>query len=301
MSANSSELLKAARGKVGRLELLQMATIRRTLQPGLVDDVLRLCQRTLGQSWITLATKNLHHCHYLDRLEPLAPSTSFIMVANHRSFFDLYILTAALLRWKMRHRIVFPVRSTFFYDTPQGFLVNGAMSFFAMYPPLFREKKRRTLNLLGIEELAGLLRNGETLVGIHPEGTRNLGDDPYTLLPAHSGVGRLICAANVPVVPVFTNGLRRQGLSKQIRGNFDGTGTRIHSVFGHPIDYSELLSNEPPSPRLYAKLAKDCLEHVRRLGEEERAIRAREESGYSPPYVQEQRPPRKRSLRAAAR
>jgi 1-acyl-sn-glycerol-3-phosphate acyltransferase len=268
------DLLRAARGKVSRLEHLQMRAIRRTLQPGGLDIALRWCQRTIGQTWITLATYNLHRIHHLERLEPLAPRRSFILVCNHRSFFDLYVLTAALLRWKLRHRIVFPVRSNFFYDTPAGFFVNGVMSFFAMYPPLFRDKRLATLNALGLEELAGLLRAGGTLVGIHPEGRRNPGDDPYDLLPAKSGVGRLILAARgVPVVPVFTNGLLPNNLPRQVLSNFDGTGIKIHSVFGNPIDFGELL-NEPMSPRLCARVSQRCLQEVRKLGEEEKALRA---------------------------
>ena len=275
-AAPESELLRAARGKVSRLEHFQMRAIRRTLQPGRIDDTLRWCQRTIGQTWITVATSKLHRIHHMDRLEPLVPDKSFILVSNHRSFFDLYVLTAALLRWKLRHRIVFPVRSNFFYDTPAGFLVNGVMSFFAMYPPLFRDKRLTTLNALGLEELAGLLRSGETLVGIHPEGRRNPGDDPYELLPAKSGVGRLIHAAQgVPVIPVFTNGLLPNNLPRQVLSNFDGTGISIHSVFGKPIDFSDLLS-DAASPRLFTRLSERCLEEVRKLGQEERALRAAE-------------------------
>jgi 1-acyl-sn-glycerol-3-phosphate acyltransferase len=271
-----SALLNAARGKVSRLEYLQMRAIRRTLEPGLLDSSLRLLQRTVGVFWITHATRNLHRVHYIERLSPLLPSSSFILVANHRSFFDLYVLTATLLQWGMRQRIVFPVRSNFFYDTPAGFAVNGVMSFFAMYPPLFRDKRRTMLNALGLSELAELLRAGQTLVGIHPEGRRNSGDDPYQLLPAKSGVGRLIYAARgVPVVPVFTNGLLSNNLPRQIISNFDGTGTPIHSVFGSPIDFGGLL-DEPASPRVFGRIAQTCLDEVRRLGQEERRLRALE-------------------------
>jgi 1-acyl-sn-glycerol-3-phosphate acyltransferase len=268
-----SQLLQSARSKVSRLEYWQMRVIRRTLTPGFMDDALRWCQRTIGQFWITLATGNLHRIHHIERLRPLAPSHSFILVANHRSFFDLYILTAALLRWGMRQRIVFPVRSNFFYDTTAGFFVNGVMSFFAMYPPLFRDKRRAMLNALGLDELAALLRAGETLVGIHPEGRRNPGSDPYELLPAQSGVGRLIYAARgVPVIPVFTNGLLPNDLPRQIMSNFDGTGIPVHSVFGSPIDFGGMLA-EPASPRLFARLAEHCLSEVQKLGVEEKALR----------------------------
>jgi 1-acyl-sn-glycerol-3-phosphate acyltransferase len=278
-----SALLGAAKGKVSRLEYLQMRAIRRTLQPGKVDQTLRFLQRTVGVFWITQATRKLHHVHHIERLRPLFPNQSFILVSNHRSFFDLYVLTATLLRWGLRQRIVFPVRSNFFYDTPAGFLVNGVMSFFAMYPPLFRDKRRTPLNVLGLGELAQLLRDGQTLVGIHPEGRRNPGTDPYDLLPAQSGVGRLIYAARgVPVVPVFTNGLLPNDLPRQILSNFDGTGIPIHSVFGSPIDFGGRLS-EPPSGRLFAKLAETCLDEVRKLGEEEKVLRAQALESPAPP------------------
>jgi 1-acyl-sn-glycerol-3-phosphate acyltransferase len=278
-----SALLGAAKGKVSRLEYLQMRAIRRTLQPGAMDQTFRFLQRTIGVFWITQATRNLHYVHQIERLRPLYPNRSFILVSNHRSFFDMYVLTATLLRWGLRQRIVFPVRSNFFYDTPAGFVVNGAMSFFAMYPPLFRDKRRATLNALGLDELAQLLRLGETLVGIHPEGRRNPGTDPYDLLPAQSGVGRLIYAARgVPVVPVFTNGLLPNDLPRQILSNFDGTGIPIHSVFGSPIDFGGRLS-EPASPRLFAKLAETCLDEVRKLGEEEKLLRAAALASPAPP------------------
>jgi 1-acyl-sn-glycerol-3-phosphate acyltransferase len=277
-SLSAAEALqRAARGKVSRMEQFQLRAIRRTLEPGVIDNTLRWCQRTIGQQWITIATSKLHRIHHLERLEFLAPHRSFILVCNHRSFFDLYVLTAALLRWKLRHRIVFPVRSNFFYDTATGFFVNGVMSFFAMYPPLFRDKRLAQLNALGLEELAELLLQGETLVGIHPEGRRNPGEDPYELLPAKSGVGRLIHAARgVPVVPVFTNGLLPDNLPRQVLSNFDGSGIPIHSVFGSPIDFSDLLA-EPPSPRLFTRLSERCLDEVRKLGQEERALRAAEQ------------------------
>ena len=273
-----SQLLSSAQAKVTRLEYFQMRAIRRTLEPGWVDDALRFLQRSVGVLWITVATRKLHRIHHIERLRPLRPNHSFILVANHRSFFDLYILTAALLSWGMRQRIVFPVRSNFFYDTAAGFVVNGVMSFFAMYPPLFRDKRRATLNALGLDELAELLRAGETLVGIHPEGRRNPGQSPYDLLPAQSGVGRLIHAARgVPVIPVFTNGLLPNNLPQQIKSNFDGTGVPIHSVFGSPIDFGDLLS-EPASPRLFAKLAELCLAEVKKLGQEEKALREAEQA-----------------------
>mgnify|MGYP001480307136 CR=1 FL=1 len=37
-----------------------------------------------------------------------------------------------------------------------------------------------------------------TVVGLHPEGTRGKGPDPYTFLPAQPGVGKLALVAEIP-------------------------------------------------------------------------------------------------------
>jgi 1-acyl-sn-glycerol-3-phosphate acyltransferase len=167
---------------------------------------------------------------------------------------------------------VFPVRSTFFYTTPLGLFVNGVMSFFAMYPPIFRDRRQLALNATSLDELAWLLRRGGMVAGLHPEGTRKKDDDPYTFLPAQRGVGRVIHQARVPVIPVFINGLIND-LPRQILSNFDGTGRRIVVVFGEPIDFSDLYA-KPSSQRVHQAIANRTLEVIGKLGEEERAHRA---------------------------
>src|SRR4029079_16659561 len=98
-------------------------------------------------------------------------------------------------------------RSKFFYDSPAGFFLNGAMSFFAMYPPVFRERHRWALSWASLDEVGRILRKGGAFMGICPEGKRNQSADPYELLPAQGGVGRIIQSARVPVIPAFVNRL----------------------------------------------------------------------------------------------
>jgi 1-acyl-sn-glycerol-3-phosphate acyltransferase len=164
------------------------------------------------------------------------------------------------------------VRSNFFYDHPLGPLVNGAMSFFAMYPPIFRDKRRAALNLASLDEVAGLLRRGGFFAGAHPEGRRKRDDDPYTFLPAQGGIGRVIYKARVPVVPVFVNGLGNN-LARQVRDGLIGSGPPIHIVFGAPIDFGSLL-RMPAGARTYKRISERCLESIGALGQEEKAIRA---------------------------
>jgi 1-acyl-sn-glycerol-3-phosphate acyltransferase len=253
-------------------EQRQIRFVRSTFEPGLLDRAVRLGQRYLGSNWIEQCTKNIRHVHGVERLPKFDPKKSYLVVSNHRSFFDLYVITGYLVNRNMPHRLLFPVRSKFFYDKPLGLFVNGVMSFFAMYPPVFREKHRAALNLASLDETVRLLKKGGMFVGLHPEGMRNQGEDPYELLPAQGGVGRVIHASKVEVLPVFVNGLSND-LPKQVGGNFTRKGTPIVVCFGAPVDFGDMLE-KPASPRLHRLISEHALEHIRKLGEEERAIRA---------------------------
>jgi 1-acyl-sn-glycerol-3-phosphate acyltransferase len=266
------DLVNSSKDQLSRVEWLQLAAISRSFQDGLFADAVQYLQLKFGTRWIRLATNHLHRVHHIDRLPHFKATDSFILASNHRSFFDLYVVTPALLKYGIRQRMVFPVRSNFFYDHPLGFFVNGVMSFFAMYPPFFRDRKRTNLNILGLDELIWLLKKGGYFVGFHPEGTRNEGD-PYELLPARAGVGKLARHTGVPVVPVFTNGLLPDNLKEQILSNFNGKGEAIHTVFGHPIDFGELMLEEP-SQGLYKKIANKIRDAIMDLGQEEKQIRA---------------------------
>ncbi|HEY8943281.1 MAG TPA: lysophospholipid acyltransferase family protein [Polyangiaceae bacterium] len=272
-SENRPDLLRAGPSRLTRVERWIIRFVRATFAPGLVDRWIRVLQRTIGSTWIHHCTKHLRHVYGLERLPPFDPEQSVILVANHRSFFDLYVVIAELVRRGLPLRIVFPVRSTFFYTRFLGLFVNGVMSFFAMYPPIFRERHQLALNVTSLGELSWLIRHRGVLAGMHPEGQRNKDGDPYTLLPAQRGVGKVIHETRVPVVPVFVNGLIND-LPRQIRSNFDRSGREIIVVFGKPVDFGGLL-DERGSPRVYQAIADRTLEAVGELGVEERAIRER--------------------------
>ncbi len=270
--AGDHDLLEMGDSSLTRLERAQIRLVRASLRPGPLDRGIRVLQRTVGQWWIRTATAKLRNVHGLERLPPWDRSGSLILVSNHRSFFDLYVTAAELVARGLPQRILFPVRSTFFYDNPLGPFVNGAMSFFAMYPPIFRERKRAALNLASLDEIAALLRRGGFFVGLHPEGTRKKDDDPYTFLPPQGGVGRVIHKARVPVIPVFVNGLGND-LVTQVQGGLTGKGRPIHMVFGPPVDFGSLL-RKPSGPRTYREVAARCLDAIGALGQEEKKLRA---------------------------
>jgi 1-acyl-sn-glycerol-3-phosphate acyltransferase len=238
------------------------------------------CQRTLGAGWIHLATYNIMRVYGLEHVEAAARSRPLLLVANHRSFFDMYAVSSVLFRQtKWRKELFFPVRGRFFYESPLGMLVNFLMGWWSMYPPFFAtgEKpmlEKRTFDKFSMRLLAGLCREGEGhVIGFHPEGTRNRDADPYTFLRPQPGVGKLIKDAAPQVIPVFIAGLGND-LTRQVLGNWrGGEPVRIH--FGPVIDLTEHLSKRD-SVRAYKEIADFVMSKIAELGEQDRSIRALE-------------------------
>lgn len=224
-------------------------------------------------SWfIRFITGRLWEVHGLEHTRVEAPR-GVIMVSNHRSFFDMY-LTCSMLHFEsgLTKRLFFPVRSGFFYDRLLGTLLNLAISGGSMWPPVFRDEARRDLNRLGLEQLAAVLGPG-ALVGIHPEGRRGTGPDPYELLPVKAGLGRLIavCHPDVMVLPYFTLGSGNRFV-QEVRRNFRPPGRRGEPVrmrFGAPLRAGALQALGDPMAMTEA-----VMDVVRALGEEDRRARA---------------------------
>ena len=213
----------------------------------------------------------------LDRLVDLDPDRGVVLVANHRSFFDMYAMMLCLfrLRAKWVERIYFPVRSNFFYDNPAGLVLNYVISGGAMYPPIFRDASRAALNQDAVDRTCRLLQEPGTLVGLHPEGTRGKGPDPYELLPAQPGVGQIVLHARPIVVPFFVYGLpndMRSMIFDTYRKNARQDNPVIVAV-GEELDYSEFATKKPRLA-LYKRCADKMNKVIKTLGEREREIRA---------------------------
>lgn len=54
------------------------------------------CQRTLGAGWIHLSTYNIMRVYGLEHLEAVSHERPVLLVANHRSFFDMYVVSTVL-------------------------------------------------------------------------------------------------------------------------------------------------------------------------------------------------------------
>src|SRR6266699_769990 len=230
------------------------------------------CQSFFGAGWIHISTCNLMLVYGLENLELVSRNRPILLVANHRSFFDMYVVSTTLFRrTKWRKQLFFPVRGRFFYQSITGMFVNLIMGWWSMYPPFFAAgdtPAKRDFDKYSIRRLAQLCREGPgNVIGFHPEGTRNLNNDPYSYLRAQPGVGKLIKDANPQVVPVFIAGLRNN-LSKQVLGNwFGGEKVRIH--FGPEIDLSEFMTKKD-HVRTYKEIAEFIMIKISKLGEEDR-------------------------------
>jgi 1-acyl-sn-glycerol-3-phosphate acyltransferase len=241
----------------------------------IVKRVAHAYLRTIGASWVHLCTRNVLHAWGQEQLQTLQPDRGVLIVCNHRTFFDMYVLSSVLLREAPWVRgMYFPVRSNYFYERVDGVVVNALMSALAMYPPILRDPAKRAMNRYSVELLVELARQPGRVLGVHPEGTRNRGDDPYSLLPAQPGVGEIVHAARPIVIPAFILGMNDE-LASQVKGNFKRTGPPITLLFGNPID-TESYAKDPPRLRTYKRIADDLVQKITELGQQEKQIRQRE-------------------------
>ena len=233
--------------------------------------------RGVSYVWVRAGIANRMLVEGLDDLMALRPDTGVMLVSNHRSFFDQYamLLACSMGPVPWANLLYFPVRSNLFYDQPLGIVVNAAVAAGAMYPPIFRQSERRALNDDALDRMVAIVRARGNVLGMHPEGTRGKGPDPYTFLPAQPGVGKLALIARPLVIPAFILGLGNNALD-DIRANFtrDARGSRaIVTVFGPPVDYADLCV-EKPRPTLYKKCADRFMAAVAKLALREKELRA---------------------------
>lgn len=227
--------------------------------------------------------------HGLEHLAPFGKKDGILLVANHRSFFDFFSISAILYwRTQLTKRIFFPVRQNFFYDNPAGPFVNAVMSGMRMFPPVMRDKDKRPFNNYVVARCIQELNREDigTVLGMHPEGTRNKGDDPYSFLPAQPGVGRIaLGATRAYVIPVFALGMGQSILGEMNKNAFSPEQHPVDMYFGAPIDFSDL---RPKASSLTGqkRAADRCLDAIKVLAERQRrdaAIRAGRDPDAEPP------------------
>jgi 1-acyl-sn-glycerol-3-phosphate acyltransferase len=260
-----------------RFERAALAMARFANERPLPKRLQRRFLQSVTRTWVRPAISRRVYVENMDWLHDLSPDRGVVFVANHRSFFDMYIVMLGLFEpmapWI--ERIFFPVRANFFYEQPLGVAVNFLIGGGCMYPPIFRDVAKSALNKDAVERVVRLLEQPGVVVGLHPEGTRGKGPDPYELLPAQPGVGQIVLQARPIVVPVFVNGLPND-VRRGIGDTFREDARREHPIIvvaGDELDYSEFTAHRPRAA-LYKRCADRMNDAIRELGERERQIRA---------------------------
>lgn len=235
------------------------------------------CQRHIGSLWIKISTYNLMNVFGIEVINKANFNRPLLLVANHRSFFDMYVVSSVMFR-QTRHpmTLFFPVRAKFFYDNLIGWFVNLVMGWWSMYPPFFREAKeakKREFDKFSLRRLTQICSTGYGhVIGFHPEGKRNLDESPYNFLPAQPGVGAVIMKAKPQVIPVFIAGLGND-LPKQILGNWTG-GEKVRIWFGEPVELSAFYE-KGDRLRTHKEIADFLMTKIGELGEKDKEFMAK--------------------------
>src|SRR6476469_952441 len=72
------------------------------MNSGAWKRLMTFCQRHIGSLWIYLATYNLMNVFGIENVQNTDASRPVLLVANHRSFFDLYTVSSVLFRRTQR-------------------------------------------------------------------------------------------------------------------------------------------------------------------------------------------------------
>jgi 1-acyl-sn-glycerol-3-phosphate acyltransferase len=279
--APHTELDRPLLPEAGELEVLDLSEklgfrLAHRMNLGAWKRLMTFCQRHIGSLWIYIATYKLMNVFGIENVENAEVDTPLILVANHRSFFDMYTVSSVIFRRTRRPvTLYFPVRAKFFYDNPLGWFVNFVMGWFSMYPPFFREARdarKREFDKYSMRRLVQLCSQGHGhMIGFHPEGKRNLEGGPYEFLPAQPGIGKVIYAARPQVIPVFIAGLGND-LPKQIFGNWTG-GENVRIWFGTRMDLSAFYE-KGDRLRTHKEIADHLMLEIAKLGEKDAEMSA---------------------------
>lgn len=228
------------------------------------------CQRAIGATWIALATGRLLRVQGIEHVRAAYPRGAILFVANHRSYFDLFIVSALLHReLQGKKRLYFPVVGQYYYQSWAGMALNQLFAFWSMFPPLFALPSHGVSDRYALDILVDLCARGPGhILGIHPEGGRNLDPDPYSFMRFQPGTGKIIHAARPIVIPTFIAGLTND-LAEQLRRNWTG-GEPIRVWFDQPMALDDFLAL-PGKGSTYKQITDTVMARVRALADRDRA------------------------------
>lgn len=115
--------------------------------------------------------------------------------------------------------------------------------------------------------MADELHTQGTLLGFHPEGTRNKSDDPHSLLPPKRGVGEVFqLYPEAIVLPVYIRGITNNLLREFWCNWFSAKKHPIDVYFGPPPSCPDLLDTEN-TPENHQKISEHCMQSIQALAE----------------------------------
>ena len=234
---------------LSKTERFAIGLMRRMTSKGLMRGLGIFWTRIFGRPIVSLLSQHRWKVTGAEHLVDIPKTSPLLIISNHRTFFDLFVIMTALRvlsKNRLGMRCVFPVRSPFFYDRPLGIFLNLLASGGAMYPPVFRDHRKETLNAEGLEVMRWLIRQRGVSLGFHPEGRRNQSAEPKSIAPLKRGVGLLLKDAHpdLIILPVFLEGLTNDFIRESLHVFNRGTPPPIHIAWGEPIMARD-LQGEP--------------------------------------------------------
>jgi len=166
----------------------RLASTRR--EPGLIEG---LGQRTWAW-WVQSYVRCWHRLQVSGR-EHLPTATPFVLVANPTSHLDSLVL-ASVVPWRTR-RALYPIAAgdVFFESPPRALLSAVLLNALPM--------QRGSMGRHALADLRARLVEDACSFILFPEGTRSATGDMQRFKP---GLGMLVAATDVPVVPCFLRG-----------------------------------------------------------------------------------------------
>lgn len=231
-----------------------------------------LGQRLYGASLVNLVMRGRIADTGWHHVEDAWTKGAILFVANHRTYFDMFVVSTLLhRRLPGRKRLYFPVLGQFYYQTLRGMALNQLFAMWSMFPPLFALPTHAASDAYALDVLTALCARGPGhVIGIHPEGARNLDEDEYSFLRCQPGTGRIIHAARPIVIPVYVAGMHSSVPVQLRRAWREGKSARVR--FGAPVDLTEEYAL-PAKGSTYKRIVDAVMGQVRALAEEDRAMR----------------------------
>lgn len=166
----------------------RLRSVRR--EPGLFSAVVH----AVWWGAIRLSLGLVHRLHVEGR-EHLPRAAPFVLVANHSSHLDALVLAAVLPASLRRDAYPIAAGDTFFRSSASALFAALALNALPMW--------RRNAGRHALSDLRARLHAGRSVFILFPEGTRSRDGAMAAFKP---GIGMLIAASDVPVVPCAIHG-----------------------------------------------------------------------------------------------